>query len=455
MAPEQQVECLNQFFSVDISGMKNPSAYLCGLARDMNGKRRRGPSHSEHDLESSRITKRLEAMYRACAPLPPHPHPLTYCTASHSRVLRCQPLASHSRALRCELLASHSRAPHCQPSARPLCGLPRRLQLTVACGYRGVLKRGDIDEQLIQNLHDGDLDIALKALDLFAAKVPPDCRNRSAYLTAQLKLAREEPNRSNAPRPKAPEGGARQPRLGAQPGPRPPGFPSVPGMVPPGMMMAPMRPGMLPPGMMVPPGMMMPGMMTPGGLMAPPHMRAAMAMQMGVPQPPTAPPPADAASSGDPAPAATATTATADSSNFSDAQKAAGVRIDVRALYYLPFLSCLPFLPASLPSSFSFLPAVSAGLALFLPTSFFPLLLLSCFNCLSYLPFPAVSCKPCVSKHPCLRERERERESSCSRALSIGVPECRGFISAVCTPSTCTRTPRGSCRTCSTKASHS
>ena len=55
--------------------------------------------------------------------------------------------------------------------------------------YRGTLKPGDLDEKLMQRIMDEPEDLVLTALNLFERNVPPDCRNRSAFFTSQLKIA--------------------------------------------------------------------------------------------------------------------------------------------------------------------------------------------------------------------------------------------------------------------------
>lgn len=71
LAPEQQVDALNQFFRMDISGMKNPSAYLSGIIRDVSAKRHCSDSLTEEDYKSSRVSKHLETMYRTCGATSP------------------------------------------------------------------------------------------------------------------------------------------------------------------------------------------------------------------------------------------------------------------------------------------------------------------------------------------------------------------------------------------------
>jgi hypothetical protein len=56
---------------------------------------------------------------------------------------------------------------------------------------REQLKPGDVDDKLLARLQDEPPQIALLALELFSNNVPPDCRNRAAFLTSQIKVARQ------------------------------------------------------------------------------------------------------------------------------------------------------------------------------------------------------------------------------------------------------------------------
>jgi hypothetical protein len=200
-----------------------------------------------------------------------------------------------------------------------------------------VLRRGDIDDKLMQRLQDESPELAILSLDLFADLVPADCRNRAAFLTAQLKVARSRLASSWAGGDGGSRGGVGLGRDDGLPGgPRPPMHPGMRGPMPgmgPGMMVGMMPHGMMMAGMRGPPGMMPPIMMPPAGMSG---MMAPGGMMM-MPMRPMLMPHGDARRGAEEGQGGRGRGSEGSCKDYSEQQRAEGVRIDVRLFLFALF----------------------------------------------------------------------------------------------------------------------
>jgi Heterogeneous nuclear ribonucleoprotein Q acidic domain len=67
LAPDRQVEAMRQFFDCDLAEMKNPSAYLSGIIRSVQGTRFRNTDKmSAEQFKRSPVSRHLEKLFRKC-----------------------------------------------------------------------------------------------------------------------------------------------------------------------------------------------------------------------------------------------------------------------------------------------------------------------------------------------------------------------------------------------------